>query len=694
MFVRLSFDVVALAALGGLAVAAVAGLLLSRRRHRAKARSRQPGVQMMMDLVGDAIVMMNAAGQIISWNSGAASMFGYEASEALGLMIWSMLPAGYEAQYADLFVGLAEGSIAPPRHPVEIVSMRRDGSSLPTELSVSTWKEGNDGYVLCIFRDVSERRRMEAELRASTERLHGVLEGASETAIIATDEQGVITVFNRGAQQLLGYGEDEVCGILDLAEFHDAEELAARARELNVDRGLEALVGAARRGGAETREWTYTCKNGDRIPVSLTVTAMMHDDELRGFIAVARDLTAQRRAERRVAYGNEAFRTAFDSAPAAVLLTNSDMTCAHASPAFCELTGYTPRELKQMSMLELIVSDDDLDPEDVLARENRNFASVLQGRTPVHHSERRIRRADGTAVAVREHTSMVVGDDGEPLLWVTHLEDITQEQRVERALREALAGKIEALDRLEEIDRQKSDFVSMVSHELRSPVTSIIGYLELLGDGSYGQLAPAQADALGVVARNAARLEQLISDLMTMSRLETGRHAHLQRAPVDIAKVLREVTSSMQPIMKRRSQPLTLDVADNVGAVSGDERQLEHVVTNLLTNASKFTPEGGTIGVHLRRDGDRIVVAVNDTGMGIPREELSNVFKRFYRGRGDAVANVPGTGLGLSIVQGIVRQHGGNVAIESEVGVGTTVTLVFPADEQELSVRPMALQSN
>jgi PAS domain S-box-containing protein len=677
----------------GFVAGCAAGWYVAIRRRRVGTRAIEPRLRAMNELVADAIVIMNGAGEIVSWNSGATSMFGRDASEALGSTIWPMMPEGYEAQYGGFFVALADGSLAPPRRPVEIVSMHRDGSSLPTELSVSTWREGDEGYVLCIFRDVSERRRMEAELRASTELFHGVLEGASETAIVATDEQGVITVFNRGAQLLLGYDEAEARGLFDLTRFHDPEELAARAVDLGVDGGFEALVCAARRGEAETREWSYACKNGDRIPVSLTVTAMTHDEELCGFIAVARDLTAQRRAEKRVEYGNEAFRVAFDSAPVAVLLTKADVTCAHASPAFCELTGYTIRELMNMSMLDLIVDDDDNTHEEILETENANFASVLQGRTLVHHSERRIRRADGTAVWVREHTSMVADDDGGPLLWVTHLEDMTQEQRVQNALREALANKIESLDRLEELDRQKSDFVSMISHELRSPVTSIIGYLELLRDGEYGELPTAQAEALGVVARNAARLEQLIADLMTMSRLETGSRAQLQTAPVDVAKVVENVTSSMQPVLAQRGQPLTVNAVENVGTVSGDERQIEHVVTNLLTNASKFTREGGAIAVDLRRDGDRIVIAVRDAGIGIPREELAKVFKRFYRGGGE-VTNIPGTGLGLSIVQAIVRKHGGEVSIESEVGVGTTVTLVFPAEVPDLEPRPMVLQSN
>jgi signal transduction histidine kinase len=144
--------------------------------------------------------------------------------------------------------------------------------------------------------------------------------------------------------------------------------------------------------------------------------------------------------------------------------------------------------------------------------------------------------------------------------------------------------------------------------------------------------------------------------------------------------VIGSVSTSMRPIIAGRRQQFSLDLDSNLGTVMGDERQLEHVVMNLLTNASKFTPEGGEISVDARRLGDEVVISVRDSGIGIAADDLPRVFSRFYRGSGRA-AEIPGTGLGLAIVQGIVTQHGGSVSIESEVGVGTTVTLVLAAAE-------------
>ena len=174
-------------------------------------------------------------------------------------------------------------------------------------------------------------------------------------------------------------------------------------------------------------------------------------------------------------------------------------------------------------MLELMVTTDD----DEREQQIEEYDPLAHGLVSAHHCERRVRRADGSSLWAMVHTSVVTDEDGEPVLWVTHLEDVTERKAFEAASREAYARKTEALERLAEIDRTKSDFVSMVSHELRTPVTSILGYLELLEDGDFGELEPRQRDALLVVQQSASRLEHLIADLMTLRQFDT--HAPVPR---------------------------------------------------------------------------------------------------------------------------------------------------------------------
>jgi PAS domain S-box-containing protein len=666
-----------------LAVALVTAFARCKRSARlltGATRAAALTLESVTELASDAIVVMNDRGEIVSWNTAATRMFGRQADDVLGTTIWHMMPASAHDMYVQAFEGIVRGEIELPKTPVEITSARSDGSEFPSEVSTSRFVDGSEIFVVVIFRDISLRKRTDAALRRSTELAEGVLNSATEYSIIATDPDGVITVFNRGAERMLGYEAAQVIGIESALLPHDPDELVARLLELELVDGRDVLFAAAREGEAETHEWTYVRKDQSRLPVVVTVNAMFATDgKLRGFICIAHDLSAQRRAERRLALSNEAFRKAFDSAPVAVVLTKNDMTCAHANPAFCAMTGFDARALRKMSMLDLMVTTDD----DERETQVHEYDPLVDGHALAHHCERRVRRADGSSLWAMVHTSVVNGEDGEPLLWVSHLEDVTERKAFEAASREAYARKTEALDRLAELDRSKSDFVSMVSHELRTPVTSILGYLELLEDGDFGELEPRQRDALLVVQQSASRLEHLIADLMSLRQFETHAPIPQFEDHVDIGELVRSVTTTMVPIIARRHHNLVLDIDEHAGVVLGDERQLEHVVSNLLTNALKFTPDQGEIVVRVRcRDGE-VLISVRDTGVGIPAQDLSKVFKRFYRGGSDDVAKVPGTGLGLSIVKGIVKQHDGRVSLESQVGVGTTVSVVLPRLELE-----------
>jgi PAS domain S-box-containing protein len=672
--------VVALLLLAAALVTAVARCKRLARGTVGETRATALTLESVSELASDAIVVVNDRGEIVSWNTAATRMFGHQAADVLGTTIWHMMPASSPDMYIKIFEQIARGEITLPKRPVEIVAARSDGSEFPAEVSASRFVDGGQCFVVVIFRDISARKRTEAALRASTELAEGVLDSATEYSIIATDPDGVITVFNRGAERMLGYEAAEVIGVETALLLHDPQELTARLMELGIVDGLDALFAAAKDGDADTQEWTYVRKDESRLPVVVTINAMRAEDgDLRGYICIAHDLSAQRLAERRLALSNEAFRKAFDSAPVAVVLTKTDMTCAHANPAFCAMTGFEPRALRRMSMLDLLVTSDDEEREHIV----EDFNPLGDGQVAAHHCELRVRRADGSFLWAMVHTSVVAGEDGDPLLWVTHLEDVTERKAFEAAAREAYARKTEALERLAEIDRTKSDFVSMVSHELRTPVTSILGYLELLEDGDFGELEPRQRDALLVVQQSASRLQHLVADLMTLRQFDTNAPIPQFKDHVDIAELVRNVTTTMVPIIARHHHNLVLDIEDHAGVVLGDQRQLEHVVSNLLTNALKFTPDHGEIVVRVRCKDDGVLIAVRDTGVGIPNQDLSKVFTRFYRGGSEAVARTPGSGLGLSIVKGIVKHHHGRVSLESQVGLGTTVSVTLPCLELE-----------
>ena len=242
----------------------------------------------------------------------------------------------------------------------------------------------------------------------------------------------------------------------------------------------------------------------------------------------------------------------------------------------------------------------------------------------------------------------------------------------------------QAVQLLRELDQAKADFIATVSHELRTPLTSISGYLEMLQDGDAGQLPDNAAAMLSIIDRNATRLRNLIEDLLTQSRIDAGR-LRLELATVQLRPLLQSVLTAMAPLASASDVKLELGVSEDSLNVQADPQQLEQVFTNLISNALKFTPAGGSVLVTLEPadDDDGVLIQVRDTGMGIPPDEYPNLFTRFFRASNAAEAALPGTGLGLAIVQEIVHRHGGAVDIESELGVGTTLTVWLPAAPQD-----------
>lgn len=236
------------------------------------------------------------------------------------------------------------------------------------------------------------------------------------------------------------------------------------------------------------------------------------------------------------------------------------------------------------------------------------------------------------------------------------------------------AEQAAAMTRLRALDRQKTDFMATVSHELRTPLTSIAGYLEMLEDGDFGPLPADQADVVGVLSRNTARLRALIEDLLVLSRIESSG-VKLRLATVRLQTLVDDVVENLRPQAIQGAVTLRVRRASPEAVLRGDPDQLERALTNVIGNALKFTPPGGRVTVDVAWDGHAAAVRVADTGIGIPEEDLRDVGRRFFRASNVTAQTIPGTGLGLSIVQSIAAAHGGRMSLDSVAGQGTTVTI-------------------
>jgi len=245
-----------------------------------------------------------------------------------------------------------------------------------------------------------------------------------------------------------------------------------------------------------------------------------------------------------------------------------------------------------------------------------------------------------------------------------------------RAIRNARLYAVErrVAAELRESDRSRTQLFSTVSHELKNPLASIVGHVELLRQEPGGN----QDWSLGVIERNTERLQSLVDDLLTLSRVSDPDRA-MPEADVDLGVVSREVVDMFRPRADHQEVSLTFDLEPELPLVRGSAGDLERVVQNLVSNAVKFTPAGGSVAVSVASRRDRVVLECADDGLGISVEDQSGLFTEFFRGTNPASLKVPGTGLGLSIAQRVVTRHGGRLQVDSELGRGTSIRLLLPA---------------
>jgi signal transduction histidine kinase len=326
------------------------------------------------------------------------------------------------------------------------------------------------------------------------------------------------------------------------------------------------------------------------------------------------------------------------------------------NPAYAKLWNLVPETLASephvSEITEKLRSFFD-DGRDWAAQKARIMARLTDDRAAITRLDRR----DGSVL----HAVTVPLPDGNTLL--SYL-DTTDSIRVENALRE----RNEAL---ETAGRLKSEFIANVSYELRTPLNAIIGFTEILANQYFGPLNARQSDYAQSILESSNQLLSLINDILDLATIEAG-YMEIERSPVDIHALMSGVMTFARERARAQGLRLEFHCPADIGSVPGDERRLKQAVFNLVSNALKFTPEGGTVTLAAQREGDRVALVVSDTGVGVPQEDQQRIFEKFERG--NSQARQSGAGLGLSLVKSLIELHGGKVELQSRPGHGTQVT--------------------
>jgi signal transduction histidine kinase len=443
--------------------------------------------------------------------------------------------------------------------------------------------------------------------------------------------------------------------------------------------GGRCLCALALIGGAAS--WDEEVRATAHAVAALVATQIRHANDL---AKLAERQTQIERSHAALADQTERLNCLIASAIPAVLITNERCTVTNISRSFGvmfgvdepdRLVGTSARSV--MRRIERVFADP--------AHFTRRAAAVVRARQPMTGEQ--IQSADGRTIECDYWPVLVDGRyRGDIwLAWDMSDRKELEQQRVamleaelaaRRLAEQAQSQLTEQNERLRKIDEARNQFLAIVSHELRTPLTSIVSFSELIRGEAEG-LTLDGVRFLDIIERNANRMHRLVGDLLMLDRLEAGA-LPLDLAPVSIADLAAEaVRSASAPAAK---QGITVDVATGNGpAVTGDHRRLMQVLDNLIANAVKFSHRNQRVHVEAAYDGSQWRIEVTDSGIGIPGEEVGELFSRFVRASNARTAGLPGTGLGLSIVKVLVEMHGGHVEVDSTLGHGSTFSVFLPA---------------
>ena len=595
----------------------------------------------ILDHLPEAVIATSGDGQILFWNRAAESIFGYAVGEVIGRPLAHLLdPAATHGG------ARAAASVREPGNPqvYEAIGKRKDGALVHVSGSIVAVRgtEGSADYLLHTARDVTALK-VQRETKLLEARYGGLLESTPD-AIVIVNGTGRIVLANTQASNLFGYEHGALVGSpveVLLPERYRPSHIGHRGsffsqpRARTMGRGLE-LFGLRH--------------SGEEFPVEISLSPLQTDEGAMVMSAV-RDITDRRRAEQK-------FRALLESAPDAMVIVGRDGRIALVNSQTERLFGYKRGDLLGQPV-EILV------PERYRDRHGGHrglFFAQPRARSMGAGLELYGLRRDGTEVPVEISLSPLETEEG--LFVSSAIRDATERRRFEQ--------------RIQEANRLKSEFLANMSHELRTPLNGIIGFSEFLLDQKPGPLNARQQEYLGDVLSSGQHLLRLINDVLDLSKVEAGRMELLPEL-FAVARAIDEVCSVMTPLARKKDISLAANAIAPTATVCLDRQKFLQVLYNLVSNAIKFTPDGGEVRIETDiSDSTCLRLQVHDTGIGIRPEDIPKLFIEFQQLESGAARRYDGTGLGLALTRRLIEFQRGSIEVRSEPGRGSTFAVTLP----------------
>jgi PAS domain S-box-containing protein len=604
----------------------------------------------------DAIISVNEKGEIIQWNLAASRVFGYSKEEAMGRPLDILIPERYRERYRQGFRRFQEtGEVMVMDRPVEVEALGKDGSTIPVELTISVLKE-NGSYVFTgIIRDITQRKRAEEALKESESKFRDLAERSLVGVYLIQD--GKFRYVNPKLAEIFGYTVEELTDRMGPEDLVPPEDW--QVVKENIRKRISGEVKSIRYDFKGLR------KDGEVIYVEAYGTRTVYQGRP-AVIGTLLDITERKLAEEELRGAKQMLEKIAQGIGEGVLLLSEDFEILWANNTVLEETGKRLEDLLGRHCYQVTHHRDTpcQPPSDPCP-----IYEVQRTGKPITALHTHFDK-DGEERAVVVSAYPIRDEDGKVVQYVHVTRDVTEEKRAEEALKRAYAE-------LKTIDELKTNIISNVTHELRTPITISQAAIELAMDEESPQI---RNELLGRAKKALLQQNRIVENLIQVAMVHK-KGLTLDLEDINLADVAGLAAGEIRHEARQRGIDLELEVPDIL--VKADFKEVKRVILNLLDNGIKFNTKGGRVKVSGKVDGDMALLCVEDTGIGIPEEYHEKIFDRLFQVDSTATRKFSGTGMGLAVAKVIVEAHGGRIWVESTPGEGSTFCFTLPLSKEE-----------
>jgi PAS domain S-box-containing protein len=594
--------------------------------------------QGLVDASDDAIFVVNSELEIQFVNRRALKMTGYSGKELVNLDLSSIIENQEPGIFEKLSKDLDAGNAVRMHRVVKISAADQSRIDCDAWFYRTESTGGNDPLYV-FFRDLSPQRQMADEHRRTNEFLTSVIE-RSVDGIIAADMAGKVIVFNKGAENLLGYTAEEVVGKFNVVNFYPAGVAQEIMRKLR----SEDYGGA---GKAIPHRITGIHKNGEQVPMTLSGATIYQDGREVATVGIFYDLREILKTEQELMESEMQFRELFEGVQHGIYFSTRDGRFLDCNQALLSMLEY---ETKEDFLAMEIVRDLYFDPED-----RKKFQELIERDGRVKDYEISFKKKNGDPITVLLTAHLRKDPSGKVLGYQGIVVDMSDRRKLEQQLFQT--EKLAAMGRL----------TAQIAHELNNPIYGVMNCLDLIR--SEIPENSKKRKFLEMAYSETGRISQLLKSMLKFFRPEED-----VKAEVDVNRLTDEVLLFLGKQLAEFKIRAVLQSAENLPPVFASGNQLKQVMLNMIMNAKNAMPNGGELTLATLYENDSVKIRIADTGVGIPAENLDLIFEAFFTTKSD----VKGVGLGLSVCFGIIKEHGGEIQVQSELGVGTTFTISLP----------------